>query len=191
MGYGLPKSVDIEGETFEIRYDFRVILEILEALNDPELSDTDRALAVLQMFYINWEELPDFEKAIAECMTFINGGTSEREEKKQPKLVDWQQDFQHIVAPINRVLGYEVRGVEYDMETNTGGVHWWTFLAAYYEIGDCFFAQIVRIRSKKASGQKLDKADREFYRKNREIIDIKTRYSETEDDLLKVWTGRK
>ena len=35
MEYGLPKSVEIGGTKFEIRYDFRVILEIFEALNDP------------------------------------------------------------------------------------------------------------------------------------------------------------
>ena len=35
MRYGLPKSVEICGSEFEIRYDFRVILDIFEALNDP------------------------------------------------------------------------------------------------------------------------------------------------------------
>ena len=35
MGYGLPKSVEINGEAFEIRYDYRVILDIFEAMNDP------------------------------------------------------------------------------------------------------------------------------------------------------------
>lgn len=190
MGYGLPKSIEIEGKSFEIRYDFRVILEIFEALNDPELDGRDRALSVLQMFYVDWENLPDFEKAIDECFKFINGGASESGSKKAPKLVSWQQDFPYIAAPVNRVMGCEVRGIEYDIETNTGGLHWWTFLAAYYEIGDCFFAQIVRIRDKKAKGQKLDKADREFYRKNQSIIDIKTQYSQEEDDLVRMWTAK-
>lgn len=78
--------------------------------------------------------------------------------------------------------------MEYDLKTNTGGLHWWTFLSAYYEIGDCLFAQIVRIREKKAKGKALDKSDREFYRKNRALIDIKTHYTEAEDDLVKMWT---
>ena len=41
----------------------------------------------------------------------------------------FSKDFTYIVAPINRVTGQEVRAVEY--------MHWWTFLLAYYEIGDC------------------------------------------------------
>ena len=40
MSYGLPKSVDIDGQEFAIRYDYRVILDIFEAMNDPDSSET-------------------------------------------------------------------------------------------------------------------------------------------------------
>lgn len=189
MGYGLPKSVNIGGEDFSIRYDYRVILDIFEAINDPDLNDEDRALAVLQMFYPDFDRIEDYDAALKECLKFINGGKEEEPGKKQPQLVCWEQDFPYIVAPVNRVLGEEIRGVEYDIEANAGGLHWWTFLSAYYEIGDCLFAQIVRIREKKAKGKKLDKSEQEFYKKNRDIIDIKRHYTEAEDDIIKAWTG--
>lgn len=189
MGYGLPKSVEIDGHEFAVRYDFRVILDIFEAINDPELDDQARALAVLQMFYVDFEELEDYDAALKQCFWFLNGGKDEPAGKKAPNLMSWQQDFLYIVPPVNRVLGYEVRAVDYDMETNSGGLHWWTFLSAYMEIGDCLFAQIVRIREKKAKGKKLDKSEQEFYRKNRDLVDIKRHYSEAENDLVKMWTG--
>lgn len=189
MGYGLPTSVEINGMEFPIRYDFRVILDIFEALNDPELDDQERSFVVLHMFYPDFERLTDYNTAIHEMFRFINMDQKE-EQKKQPKLVDWEQDFPYIIAPINRVLGYETRSVSYDPDTNTGGVHWWTFLSAYTEIGDCLFAQIVGIRSKKAKGKRLDKSEQEFYRKNKSIVDIKTRYTDSENELLKMWTGR-
>lgn len=188
MDYGLPKSVEIGGEEFSVRYDFRVILDIFEALNDPELDDQDRALAVLQMFYVDFDALTDYEGAIKACFEFINGSDA-KEQKKGPRLVSWEQDFRYIVSPVNHVLGKEIRDIEYDPETNTGGLHWWTFLSAYLEIGDCLFAQIVRIRDKKARGKKLDKTEQEFYRKNRDLIEIKTKYTESENDLIKMWTG--
>ena len=50
----------------------------------------------------------------------------------------------------NRVLGQEVRAAKY--------MHWWTFLAAYQEIGECTFAQIVRIRDRLARGPGSDRA---------------------------------
>lgn len=190
MEYGLPKRLEVGGEMFDIRYDYRVIMDIFEALNDYELNDEDRALAVLQMFYVDFENLLDYEEAVKQMFWFINGGkTEEPTGKKQKQLVVWEKDFSYIVAPVNRVLGTEIRGTEYDMESNTGGLHWWTFLSAYLEIGDCLFAQIVRIRDKLARKKQLDKSEKEFYRKNRDIIDIKTHYTEAENDLLKMWAG--
>lgn len=187
MDYGLPKTVDINGTSFRVRYDFRVILEIFEALNDLDLTDQDKAYAVLQMFYVDFEDLTDYETALKQLFRFINRGEEETQKTKQPQLVSWEHDFQYIVAPINRALGHEIRSVEYDIEKNTGGVHWWTFLGGYLEIGDCFFAQVVRIREKKAKGKALDKSDREFYKKNRDVIDIKTKYTQAEKDLLDTW----
>lgn len=96
--------------------------------------------------------------------------------------MNWEKDFPLIVGPVNRVLGREIRD-----ETP---IHWWTFLSAYYEIGDCLFAQVVRIRDKKARGKKLDNQEKEFYKRNREIIDIKTQYSSSENELLKMWAGK-
>lgn len=64
-------------------------------------------------------------------------------------------------------------------------------MAAYQEIGDCLFAQVVRIRNKRNKGKKLDKAEQEFYRKNRDIIDIKVRYSKAEEEFFAQWLGRK
>lgn len=187
MEYGLPKTVEIDGNTFAIRYDFRTVLDIFEVLNDPELNDRERAYVVLHLFYIDAEAITDYETACRKCFWFINGGHEEPEGKKPLKLVDWQQDFPYIIAPVNRIVGKEIRDIRYDPETNTGGVHWWTFLAAYQEVGDCLFAQIVRIRDKKAHGKPLDKTDREFYRKNRDMIDFKTHYTEAENEMLKAW----
>ena len=191
MDYGLPTSVTIDGQDFPVRYDFRVIMDIFEAINDPDMDNQERVIAVLTMFYLDYENLHDYEEAVKKLFWFINGGEEAADRRKRPKLVDWQQDYRLIIAPINRVLGQETRSIHYDAKTNTGGLHWWTFLSAYYEIGDCLFAQVVRIRDKKAKGKKLDKSEQEFYRKNRDIIDIKTKYSKTEEELFAQWLGMK
>lgn len=182
MTYTLPKSVDVNGREYEIRSDFRAILDILEAINDTELTDQKRAYVVLDIFYPQFAEMRegDYEEAISRCLWFINGG-QEDNGKKLKKVMDWQQDFPLVVAPINRVIGYEIRAVEY--------LHWWTLLAAYQEIdGDCTFAQVVSIRQKLASGKQLDKSDREFYRRNRDMIDLKQRYTDAEVDFIRKWT---
>lgn len=181
MSWELPESVEIQGVTCAIRSDYRAILDILTALADPELDGQDRAAVALEIFYPDFGTMPSehYEDAVAACLWFINGGRTEEPERPSPRLVDWERDFPHIAAPINRVLGREIRTVEY--------LHWWTFLSAYCEIGDCLFAQIVRIRDLQSRGKVLDKQDREFYRRNRHLVDMKSRYTGQEDAVLSQW----
>ena len=44
MNTGLPKTACIGGRRFRIRSDFREILDICAALNDPDLTDQDLSL---------------------------------------------------------------------------------------------------------------------------------------------------
>lgn len=188
MNYALPKSLNICGTEYAIRYDYRCILEICAAIEDPELSKQDKAIVAMVIFYPDFEDMPQdhYQEAIKQCFWFINGGEDDLGQKGK-KLVSWEQDTKYIIAPVNRVLGHEIRAIPYDEEKNTGGLHWWTFLSAYMEIGDCVFAQIVRIRSLRAKGKKLDKTDQEWYRQNRHLVDIKQTYTEVENEILKEW----
>lgn len=155
-------------------------------LNDPDLSDNEKAQAVIEMFY--FDDVPFCEDALKACFAFIDGDKPNTK-KKQPRLLDWEQDYEYIIAPVNRVLGFEARAVDYDVETNTGGVHWWTFLGAYMEIGpDCLFSQIVSIRDKQARGEKLEKHERKWLKRNSDIVRLKQRFSTTEDELVNEWT---
>lgn len=186
MNFTLPKSVTIGDESYAIRYDFRVILEIIAMLQDPELDGRDKVEALLTMFYVDAIP-PDLKKAVDACLDFIDN--SDRPKKKQPRLTDWEQDFEYIIAPVNRVLGYETRAVEYDPQKNTGGVHWWTFLSAYMEIGgDCLYSQIISIRDKQARKRRLEKYEREWLRRNGDLVRLKTNYTAEEDQLIKDWT---
>lgn len=181
MMYTLPTAVTVNETKYKIRSDYRAVLDICAALNDAELSNEDKALVALDIFYPTFNEMPvsDYQKALEECFKFIDGGKN-RGAAKAPKLVDWEQDFEYIVSPINRAAGTEIRSLEY--------LHWWSFLSYYMDIGDCLFAQIVRIRSKKAKGERLEKHEQKWYRQNRELVDFKTTYTTEEDKLIKQWT---
>ncbi|MBQ0067677.1 MAG: hypothetical protein KBS60_05815 [Phascolarctobacterium sp.] len=183
MNYGIPTSVTINGTDYEIRSDFRVILEIIEMLNDPDLDQRDKGECLLTMFYLHAEQLKpaDIEQAVAECYRFIDMDDS-HPKKKSARIVDWEQDFNYIIAPVNRVLGFEARACEY--------LHWWTFMGAYMEIGgDCLFSQIVNIRDKQARGEKLEKHERKWLNRNRGLVELKSRFSEKDNEMLKQMLG--
>lgn len=180
MNWELPRSVEVQGVTYPIITDYRCILDILTDISDPEADGQDRAAALLVGLYPGFDDMPPdhYDDAIREGLRFINCD-SEDAPHKAPRLVDWEQDYSLMIAPINRVMGKEIRAAEY--------IHWWTFLAAYQEIGDCTFAQVVRIRDHLARGKKLDKSDMEWYRKNRHLVDFKRKYTEAEDSAAKEW----
>lgn len=179
--WDLPKSTIINGAEYAIRSDYRAALDILSVLEDSDLSNGERGHYSMMVFYPDYpENMPrsDCQQAIEYMQWFLGGGDM-KGSKPKSKLADWKQDFPLIVNPVNRVLGFEVRDCEY--------CHWWTFLAAYYEIGDCLFAQVVSIRKKRRQGKKLDKWEREFYRDNRELVDLKTEYTDDEVAFFKEW----
>lgn len=181
MRYELPKALEVNGTVYDIRSDFRPILDTMVALNDPELDDSEKATVTLRIVYPNWKDIPseDYREAVEKAYWFINGGHEETP-KKSPKLMDWEQDFDYYIAPINRIAGQDIRGVPY--------VHWWTFLSYYHEIGECVFSQIINIRSKLKKNKKLEKWEQEWYRDNKDIVDIKMRYTSDEEDLVAKWT---
>lgn len=174
----LPMALTVGGEEKAIRSDYRPALDCFLALTDPELDEYNRAMELLDILYVDDIEPEDAQKAIDQALWYLNGGESDRD-TKQPRVVAWEQDFNLIAAPISKIVGQDIRGMEY--------MHWWTFLQCYSSIGDCLFAQVVSIRDKKARGKKLSKEDREFYRRNRDIIDIKTKVTDAEAEILKEW----
>lgn len=181
MNYDLPETIEVGGTTYAIRWDFRAAMDILAALEDPALDNAEKAEGALTILYPDFGEMPPehYEDALKACFEFINGGKAEPEQQKKPRLVSWEQDFDLIAAPVSRVLGYDVRRRE--------PTHWWTFLSAYMEIGDCLFAQAVAIRRKQARGEALSKDERCWYRENRALVDFKVEYTAAERDVLATW----
>ena len=165
MNYDLPTSIEIDGAEHPIRTDFRAALDIMEALQDPELDDNEKILAALDIFYLeDPETLPDLQTAVAALYWFLDGGQDRGNDKAGPRLVDWEHDWERIIAPVNRVLGFDARTVRPDADG--AGLHWWTFLAAY----------------------SLDKSEREWYRRNRSMVDLPTNYTDAEKEIERQWT---
>ena len=178
MIYDLPVDIEIEGVKHHIRNngDYRMTLDVIAALNDNELTQEERLQAALFIFYEDVYQISDLNTAALEMMRFINNGEDDEDEEPTPPIMDWQQDFKLMVAPINHALGCEIRSVPY--------LHWWTFLSGYMEIGEGTFQTVISIRSKKRKGQKLEKWESDFYRENKKMIDLPLRLTDEEQEFL-------
>ena len=53
-----PPHKYLVGWIFSIRTDFRAIIDILIAMNDPELDEQAKAVVMLQILFEDWQSIP-------------------------------------------------------------------------------------------------------------------------------------
>lgn len=168
--WSLPTSAVIGGAEYPINADFRDVLEIFRYMDDPDQPEYVRWRIALALFYEG--EIPEEhqQEAMEYLAEFIACG--EQGSKPTPKLLDWEQDCQTIVADVNKVAGMEIRAMPF--------LHWWTFMAWFNAIGEGQLSTLVSIRDKLHRGKKLEKWERDYYQKNKSKVDLKKRYSAEE-----------
>lgn len=167
----LPTAVVFGEKSYAFHADYRDVIEIFSYLEDPDLPEYLRWQVVLALFYA--EEIPPEHRqaAMEYLVLFINCGKAEQG-KPAPKLLDWEQDALTIVADVNKVAGQEIRAMPF--------VHWWTFMAWFHAVGEGQLSTLVAIRSKLRQGKKLEKWEQDFYRENKDRVDLKKQYSQQE-----------
>lgn len=177
----LPKSLEVGGNEYSIRSDFRDVLRIYAAFDDDELSMHEKALICMVNIYPDYECIPDeyLQEACEKAYWFVGGGDIPQSEPEKIKTLDWKQDEGILFPAINKAAGFVVRSCEY--------LHWWEFLGFFGEIGEGLFSSVMNIRQKMAQGKPLEKHEKEFYKRNKNIINIKTPEDiEAEEELNKV-----
>lgn len=186
MKWDLPLSVSIDGEDFEIdkKCDYRVILDCINFYEDVNLDTATQHQAALVTFYKEPKLITNIDEAVKQMIRVIDcvgeEEFSERPKKQsesQPRLMSWKKDFKFIAPAVSRILGYDVR-------TPDKYTHWWTFMGAFQEIGECYWSTIISIRRKRLKGQKLEEWEQKVYRDNRHDIDLPQDLTNEERDWL-------
>lgn len=175
----LPTSISVNNTEYAIRTDYRAVMDLLTAFSDKEMlgeseeeTNIIRALLILNILFVDEVKPEDQNEAIKKAIEFIDMGIESSRDVKKPTLMDWDQDAPLIIPAINKVLGREIRADKY--------MHWWTFLSAYMEIGECSFTHIINIRDKKAKGKKLEKWELEYIQEHKEIVLLREKLNEKE-----------
>lgn len=169
----LPKSLTVNGVEHPIRTDFRDVLKIVCAFNDPELEQEEKVYICLFIIYENFDRLTqaDYEQAFKAALDFIDYGMRDDNEKS-PRVMDWEQDENIMFPAVNKVAGFETRTAEY--------IHWWTFMGYYMEISEGVFSTILSMRMKKAKHKKLEKWEQEYWNSNKAICVIQPKLTAEE-----------
>lgn len=177
----LPEFLRIGEKDYAIRSDYRNVLQVLEAFSDPEMDHGEKWIVAIFLLFEDFTCAEDVEEAAEkgfdvneaadQIRWFISAGEEENNIKEMPTY-DWIKDEQMIFSSVNKIAGREIREEEY--------MHWWTFMGYFNEIGEGTFSFIVGIRNKLNKGKKLEKHEMDFYRKNKNLIEIKKQKSKEE-----------
>ena len=171
----LPTSLKIGGKSYPINSDFRVMLNIYAAFGDPELTDAEKCYICMKRLYSDFESIPaeHMQEAVDKAYWFADGGRkTPTSSVSRAKILDWEQDEGIIFPAVNKAAGCETRALPY--------LHWWSLHGYFGEIGEGLFSQVIHIRSKKSRGKKLEKWESEFLRENKELVEIKKKYTKEE-----------
>lgn len=166
----LPFFLTVDGEEKEIYSDFRDVVKILIALQDPEVPDGERNFILLNNLYVeDWTAFNDIDEALKQAKLFIDCGKEYKEvNENSPQIINWKQDYGLICEAVNKNINIlEVRQLKY--------LHWWTFCGYFGERGECRISTFAEIRDKLNKGIKLEKYEKEILRENREQIIIQNK----------------
>lgn len=182
----LPETLEVGDEEYPIRTDYRNILDVFEAFQDPDMIQEEKWIVAIYLMFEDFSCTDDvlqatqdgfnLEEAIQQISWFISAGQPEKQVLAKPTY-NWKQDEQIIFSAVNKVAGRETRELEY--------LHWWTFLGYFNEVGEGTFSFIVGIRHKLNNGKKLEKHEKEFLAQNKELVKLekpKTKEEQEQED---------
>lgn len=174
----LPSSLSLQGQEYAINADWRPCVNIMRMLERTDLSDTEKVLCMVGILYR--DEIPDrlMTEAAEQAVWFLNLGEAADGKKSAlsfGRLFSWEQDLKFIISAVDKSAGFSIRSREF--------YHFWEFMSAFFETGECVFNTIVHQRKLKKTG-KQSKADKEWWAENRDIAELKVELTSDEQEIL-------
>ncbi len=162
----LPTAVEIDGIVYDLNSDFRTCLEIILAFEDPDLTNHEKQMVMLQLLY---REIPgNIPEACRLAVKFLDCGDDQKDAGDSDngigRLYSFEQDAKYIYSAIKQSHGVDLETVEY--------LHWWKFSYMFLDLREeCFFHRIINLRRNLKLG-KLSKEEKELYVRIQNIVDL-------------------
>ncbi len=192
-----PEAIEINGVAYAVNTDYRVGLQIMEDMENPEWSRDELNFIVLNRLYKNPpQDSDDFLAAIEKGMKYLNGGEMPSGSTEgKPRLYSFKKDAALIYSAFNQTHGIDLQKEE---------MHWWRFQALFMDLGaDTAFMSLVNLRRRHTEGKLFDEEKKlissmgsAFYLEATEIWDepdedeIAFVNLLPEEDRKRYWEGR-
>lgn len=172
----LPSSLLVQGQEYAINADWRPCVNIMRMFERTDLSDSEKIMCMVGILYV--DEIPDnlLVEAAEQAVWFLNmGEESTGNGKTIGRLFSWEQDLKYIISAVDKSAGFSIRSKDF--------YHFWEFMSAFFESGECIFNTLVHQRKLKKTG-KQSKADKEWWIENKDIAELKVELTSDEKEVL-------
>ena len=179
----LPHAVLIDGKAVPVNTDFRICLRIIKALEDDQLMEHEKLTVLLTLLYPKPPENTTI--AIEQGLKFLNlGEDADSGKLRQQQVYSLTKDSAYIYTAFKSTFNIDLNSVE--------NLHYWKFRSLFADLGkDCFFNTLISLRSRQRSG-KLTDSEKEFVRKNPELMSLSEHKHSTavQDFISKIGRGK-
>ena len=175
-----PKYVKINDKKYKINTDFRVAIECDKIARDKEISDYERALAIIYKLFGDegLNNSNDWEKLLELANRYISvNNINETEVEEKDIDMDFQQDMDYIKASFMSDYNIDLEGKE---------MHWWTFYnllngLSNSEFGNCCILNRVRNLRNYDTSQIKDSKTRTEIEKAKKMVALNKNKKEPSD----------
>lgn len=173
-----PEYALIDNKKIKINTDYRVALACLRAIDDEEITDVERAFAVISLLFGAETEIENIEEALKKASYYLCCG------KKQDNLnheivMDFEQDEEYIRTSIRTDYNINLNDIEH--------LHWWEYNELIHGLTEqCILSKVIGIRQMDESEYKDPKTLRKIReaKKSVELKKKKIHYNDDEKKLL-------
>lgn len=167
---GLPN----EYEGYLIRTDFRIGIQISEALNDVNLAEPEKMMTAMRLLY-GAGAPSDLKLASEGLHWFMSAGqpSDDNAPDGKPPAFDFEQDNRFIYSAFRARFGIDLTRER---------MHWFAFLAMLSDLGGCSLSDIIGIRGTDLS--QLSDSQRKHYAELQAKYRIKEQLSD--GDLARI-----
>lgn len=159
----LPTKIRVNDKIYDINYDYRSIIKIITAFEDPNLYDVEKVKIMVNLLYRDNIPNENLEEACKKASLFIDLG-QKITKRTTKRIYSFSKDANYIFSGIN-----QTHHIDLSLNPN---LHWWKFMALFMDMGtDCFFSNLVYFRKRRNEG-KLTKEEKKEYKKIKDLIEL-------------------
>lgn len=169
-----PEVIEVNGLEYPINTSYEYALACFACVNDPDLTDVERAYGVLGILYKEQPAAEDLQEALRLAVKYLQCGDGSRTNHRKADM-DFQADEKYIKASF--LSDYRIDLDEVDM-------HWWKFCTLLQGLSDnCILNRVRDIRNYDISTVKDSKTRQKLIQAQRDLA-LPERISQEEQSII-------